>query len=217
MGLLKDDDRKYITGEFEKHIENSVNLIHFTSNSSDCMYCSQTKEILEEVEQLHPKITLTVYDGDTDKENMEKYNINLLPAIIIPKNGNTGIRYYGIPGGYEFSSLIENIIDVGRNKVDFSNETLRKLETVKKPFNIKVFITLSCPYCPHAVRMAHKFAFVNPNIIGEMIEANEYPKLSQKYNVYAVPRVVMDNDYFFEGALPEPQFVEEVLKGYKEG
>ena len=64
--------------------------------------------------------------------------------------------------------------------------------------------------------MAHKFAFVNSNITGEMIEANEYPELSQKYNVYAVPRVVMDDDYFFEGALPEPQFVQEVLKGYKE-
>ena len=216
MGLLKDEDKKYISEEFEKHIENPVNIIHFTSDSSQCMYCPQTKEILEEVEKLHSKITLTIYNGDTDRENMEKYAVKLVPSIIIPNNGGTGMRYYGIPGGYEFSSLIEDIIDVGRGKAELSPDTMGKLETVKKPFNIKVFITLSCPYCPQAVRMAHKFAFVNPNITGEMIEANEYPELSQKYNVYAVPRVVMDDDYFFEGALPEPQFVQEVLKGYKE-
>jgi len=216
MGLLKEEDKKYLSGEFEKHIEQPVNIIHFTSSSSDCMYCSQTKEILEEVEQLHPKIALTVYDGDTDKENMEKYKVTLMPSIIIPRNGGTGMRYYGIPGGYEFSSLIEDIIDVGKDMVDLSPDTMQKLATIKKPFNIKVFITLSCPYCPQAVRMAHKFAFVNSNITGEMIEANEYPQLSQKYNVSAVPRMVMDDDYFFEGALPEPQFIQEVLKGYKE-
>ena len=216
MGLLKEDDKKYLSEEFEKHIEQPVNIIHFTSNSSDCMYCPQTKEILEEVEQLHTKITLTVYDGDTDKENMEKYKVALIPSIIIPRNGGMGMRYYGIPGGYEFSSLIEDIIDVGKDMVDLSPDTIQKLATIKKPFNIKVFITLSCPYCPQAVRMAHKFAFVNSNITGEMIEANEYPQLSQKYSVSAVPRMVMDDDYFFEGALPEPQFIQEVLKGYKE-
>lgn len=216
MGLLKEDDKKYLLGEFEKHIEQPVNIIHFTSSSSDCMYCSQTKEILEEVKQLHPKIALTVYDGDTDKENMEKYKVTLMPSIIIPRNGGTGMRYYGIPGGYEFSSLIEDIIDVGKGMVDLSPNTMQKLAIIKRPFNIKVFITLSCPYCPQAVRMVHKFAFVNSNITGEMIEANEYPQLSQKYNVSAVPRMVMDDDYFFEGALPEPQFIQEVLKGYKE-
>jgi len=35
--------------------------------------------------------------------------------------------------------------------------------------------------------------------------------------VYAVPRVVINEDRYFEGALPENQFLNEILEALKEG
>ena len=49
-------------------------------------------------------------------------------------------------------------------------------------------------------------------ITADMVEAGEFPHLSHKYDVYAVPKVVLNETHSFEGALPEESFIAEVLK-----
>jgi hypothetical protein len=61
--------------------------------------------------------------------------------------------------------------------------------------------------------MAHKFALVNENIVGEGIEATEFPILSNANSVEAVPHIVVNNAHSFVGALPEAEYLAEVLKG----
>lgn len=211
MGLLKDEDKKYLIEEFEKNVKNPVKLIHFTSEDKNCMYCKESIEILKEVEELNDNISLYLYDFDKDKDVVEKYGIERYPATVIEGERDYGIKFYGIPAGYEFSSLIEDIADVGRKSTDLKEETRQKLKEIKTDVHLKIFVTPSCPYCPHAVRTAHKFAIENEKIKSDMIEANEYPELSQSYNVYAVPRIVINDDGYFEGALPEDQFLVNVL------
>ena len=46
----------------------------------------------------------------------------------------------------------------------------------------------------------------------ECIEATEFPELSQRYRVMAVPKIVINDRVQFEGALPEPDFLGEVLQ-----
>ena len=174
-------------------------------------------EILKEVEELHDLITLYIYNFDTDRDIVQKYGIEMIPATVIEGEKDYGIKFYGIPAGYEFSSLIEDIMDVGEGKPELKEETINAVKDINKPVHLKVFVTTTCPYCPTAVRIAHKFAMVNENIKGDMIEANEFPELSQRYNVYAVPRVVINEDRYFEGALPENQFLNEILEALKEG
>ncbi|RLF83887.1 glutaredoxin, partial [Thermococci archaeon] len=81
--------------------------------------------------------------------------------------------------------------------------------------------TPTCPYCPMAVRMAHKFAIEhalagNDKILGNMIEAIEFPELADQYGVMAVPKVVIKVDgedkVSFEGAYPEKMFLEKLLE-----
>ncbi|MFX0162431.1 MAG: thioredoxin family protein [Candidatus Hodarchaeota archaeon] len=50
-------------------------------------------------------------------------------------------------------------------------DTLKKLKEIDKSVHIQVFTLTTCPYCPKAVHMAHKFAMVNKNITADMIEA----------------------------------------------
>lgn len=58
-------------------------------------------------------------------------------------------------------------------------------------------------------------AFENPHVHAEMIEANEFPELSDKYSVFGVPKTAINGGNFIEGAAPEKQFVDRVLQAVK--
>jgi hypothetical protein len=62
------------------------------------------------------------------------------------------------------------------------------------------------------VRLAHRFAIENDLIRADCIEAIEFPELASKYRVYAVPKTVINEGIYIEGALPEDFFLEEILK-----
>lgn len=62
------------------------------------------------------------------------------------------------------------------------------------------------------MRTAHQLAMINPHIKAECIEATEFPELSQKYNVYGVPKNIINEDIQFEGAVPEAVFVRNLMK-----
>jgi len=61
------------------------------------------------------------------------------------------------------------------------------------------------------VRLAHQFALENDLITAEMVEATEFPHLSQRYQVRGVPRTVVNETGFVDGGLPEAMFVEQML------
>lgn len=59
--------------------------------------------------------------------------------------------------------------------------------------------------------LTHQFALENPWIRADVIEATEFPQLAARYQVYAVPRLVINEGYFIEGALPEPVIIRHLL------
>jgi hypothetical protein len=62
------------------------------------------------------------------------------------------------------------------------------------------------------VRLAQHMAIASPRITAECIEATEFPELSQRYRVMAVPKIVINDAVEFEGALPERDFLGAVLR-----
>jgi hypothetical protein len=49
----------------------------------------------------------------------------------------------------------------------------------------------------------------------DMVEASEFPHLVHKYNVFSVPKTVVNEVVEFEGAQPEPLFLAQVMKATK--
>ncbi len=209
MGLLKEKDKEIVKKEFSK-LKNDVTLIVFTQEL-ECEYCKETRELVEELSTLSDKIKVEVYDFAIDKEKVNEYGIDKIPAIVVKGVRDYGIRFYGIPAGYEFTTLIEDIIDVSTGESGLLNQTKEKIHTIDKPVHIQVFVTPTCPFCPAAVRTAHKMAIESPLIRADMVEAIEFPHLAHKYGVMGVPKVVINDKISFEGALPEPHFLQHVL------
>lgn len=205
MSLLKEEDQKHLQNEFES-LTTPVKLIMFTQEM-ECQYCRETHMISEEVAGLSDKIAVEVYDFVHDQEIAEQYNIDKIPAIAVVQDGEEpkdyGIRFYGIPSGYEFSSLIENIMMVSRGESGLSAETKEWVSSLEEPIHLQVFVTPTCPYCPRAVILAHQLAVESDLITADMVEAIEFPHLSNKYFVQGVPRTVINETTFMEGAAPE--------------
>jgi len=209
--FLKENDQKFVREVFSR-LNNPVKIINFTQ-TLECQYCRETRELLEEITALSDKLSLEVYNFQFDRSVAERYGVDKIPATILfaETAPHSRIKFYGIPAGYEFTALLEDIVDISNNKTDLSPEIVADLKKVTWPVHIQVFSTPTCPYCPAAVRTAHRFALLNENIRADMIEAIEFPHLAQKYNVRGVPRSIINENIIIDGAVSEKQFLEKIL------
>ena len=205
MPLLQEKDREYLRGEFAKLTE-PVKLVFFGAKDG-CSSCDDTRQLLGETAELGEKIELAVYELESDNEKAGQYGVDRAPTVIVEGDRDFGIRFIGIPSGYEYSSLIEDIIDVGTGKTELSDATREALSEIEGPIHIRVFVTPSCPYCPRAVRTAHMMAIESEKVTADMVMANEFPELATRYSVMAVPKVVINEETSFEGAIPEEDFL----------
>jgi len=55
-------------------------------------------------------------------------------------------------------------------------------------------------------------AMVNPLILADVIEANEFQELSERYRVRSVPKTIINNRIEFVGSLPEAKLLEALQK-----
>ena len=209
MGLLKEEDRNYLRTEFEKILRDKVRILLFSSKDENCMYCKDTKQLLQEVSELSEKIELEIHDVESEKA--EGFDVELAPSIIITdEDGEAGlrIRFTGIPSGYEFTTLIKDIMYISTKQLEITDATIQELQNVRNRLRMEVYVTPTCPYCPKAVLIAHQFAMVSEKIEAEMIESLEFPSLADRWGVMGVPHTVIrnldkGNVVQFVGAYPE--------------
>jgi glutaredoxin-like protein len=212
MALLDDKARQDVQALLADTADN-VKILVFTQEY-ECQFCAETRQIVEEVAALSNKIAHEVHDFLGDQKIAEKYNVDKIPAIVIlgPNDEDYGVRYYGIPSGYEFSAFLHDIkaVAAGPEGVGLSAETIEALNALETPVHLQVFVTPTCPYCPQAVTLAHAMAIASENVRADSVEATEFPHLSQRYNVMAVPRTVINEKDYMEGAAPEVMLLEKI-------
>ena len=209
-GVIKEEDKKALKKAFEE-LQNDVKLLMFTQET-ECEFCSVTREIVEEVAALSEKITAEVRDFVKDAELAKKHGVDKIPAIVLIGEKDYGIRFFGVPAGYEFATLIQDIVDVSRRDPGLPKEVLDELAKVDKPVHMQVMISPTCPYCPRAVRTAHRFAMASEHITADMVEISEFPHLAVKYQVQGVPKTVINEEHSIVGAQPEMESAKAVLR-----
>ena len=212
MSLIPDEHREHIKNQLAESLVNPVRIVMFTQEM-ECGFCAQTKQLVTELAALSDKVQAEVHDFVADAELAKQYGIDKVPAIVVLGEKDYGIRFYGLPYGYEFQTLMSALSVVSKGKTELSEETKAKLRVITNPVHIQVLVTLTCPHCPAAASMAHMFAVENELIKADVIDANEFPQLAIKYGVMGVPKVVVNDKVEFVGALPEKMFLEHVLLG----
>jgi len=193
------------------NMQKPVTLKLFTQ-PFECSYCKDTHQLLEEMTAASDMLKLEVHQFDSEKEAVETYGIDKIPAIAVIGEKDYGIRFYGIPAGYEFSSLLSAIMTVSTGITKLKPETTAFLDALVKPVHLQVMVTPTCPYCTKAVILAHQMAYHSPKIKADMVEVTEYPHLAQKYSVQGVPRTVINETAFMEGAAPEAMLIAKIME-----
>lgn len=189
-----------------------VKLIVFTQEI-ECNNCKETVALIKELSKIDPKIESEVYDFQKNEDAVKKYGIDKIPAIVVEKETEDyGIRFYGIPSGYEFVSLLETIRTVSTGEHGLGDETVESIKGIDTDVHLQVFVTPTCPYCPRAVITAHRFAFLSPKVKSDMVEVIEFPHLGNKYGVMGVPRTVINEDQYIEGAVPEKVLADKIFQ-----
>ncbi|HET9906871.1 MAG TPA: thioredoxin family protein [Anaerolineales bacterium] len=199
-------------------MENPVQVLYFGSQDH-CDSCTETQQLLEEVTATSDKIELSVYDLKDNREIAERFNVTNAPGIVIAAKNDTevknlGVQFSGAPSGYEFSTLINDILAVSRRDSGLSETTRELLKKLDRPVHLQVFVTPSCPYCPRAVLLAHQMAMENPQMIrAEGVEATEFPELADRFNVRGVPQTVINSGAgIVVGAVPEQNLLAEIMR-----
>ena len=210
MGLLQDSDLAEIRERFAE-LTNPVKLVHFTQKAN-LQYGPEARQLLEELTQISSMVSLETYDFQNDKEKVAEYAIDNVPATVIRNGKDYGIRFYGLPAGFEFSALIDAILVVSKGDSGLRPETREKLAHLTQPVHLQVFTTPTCPYCPPAVKMAYQFAIESDLVRADGIEATEFPDRAERYHVLAVPKTIVNGDAHVEGTLPENFFLDAILK-----
>jgi glutaredoxin-like protein len=139
MGLIGEE----VAAEIRQRLNGMsapVQLVHFTQELN-LQYGRETREVLQELASLSDKLTLQVYDFLLDKEKVAEYGVDKVPATAVCNGKDYGIRFYGIPAGYEFSALLDAILDVSKGESGLSAETKEKLGSVTQPIHLEVFVT----------------------------------------------------------------------------
>jgi len=216
MSLIPDDKKELFKKEFKEKLEKPVKTLMFTQEI-ECRFCSDTRQLAQELATLNDKITVEVYDFVADADKAKEYGIDKIPALAIIGEKDYGVRIYGIPYGYELQTLIEAVINVSRGKTDLADKTKAILSDVKAPVHIQVFASLTCHHCPVAAAVAHKLAVESDFIRADVIDGTEFPHLTQKYAVMGVPKVIINEKIEFVGAFNEDLFAEHVVLGAVQG
>ena len=129
-----------------KGLKYPVSILFFSSRSQNCDYCEQTRQLLDEVVALSDLLFLQAFDLEDDSLQAKTYQVDKAPGIVLAGRNDDavvdyGVRYFGIPAGSEFTTLIHDILLVSQRDSGLSQDTRGFLRQLTEPLHLQVFVT----------------------------------------------------------------------------
>lgn len=139
MQLIRDEDTAAIRERLNEAV-NPVRLVHFTQELN-LEYGREAKQLIEELATLSDKVSVEVFNFLLDKEKAAEYGVDKVPATVVRNSKDFGVRFYGLPAGYEFSNLLDAILTVSSGDSGLSAASRERLAQITAPVHLQVFVT----------------------------------------------------------------------------
>jgi len=167
-------------------IERNIDLV-ITNSAHEKQ--AELREMLQELATTSEKIKVRPSDEKSST-----------PTFHIEVDGKAnGIRFVGIPGGHEFTSLILAILN-SDGKGKFPDKILQdRIKAIKGPVHLKTYISLSCENCPEVVQALNLIAIIHPEIEHTMIDGGLVQDEVKELGILGVPSVVNNNRLLSSG------------------
>ncbi len=109
---------------------------------------------------------------------------------ILRNGAPTGIRFRGIPGGHEFTSLVLAILN-GDGKGRLPDEGIRaRIRALRGPIELRTYVSLSCTNCPDVVQALNLMALIHGNFRHEMVDGELAEEEVRRYGIQGVPSII---------------------------
>lgn len=148
MALLNELDAKVVSERLNHDLDADVAIEFFAPSTGGIALPGQeieladyTRQILSEVAALSPKLHLNVHSTLTEPEAAAALGIVRTPATAFIGRSDYGIRYYGVPAGYEFATLLDIIVLVSQGRTPLAPESRALLGRLNDDAHVQVFVT----------------------------------------------------------------------------
>ncbi len=139
MPLLDDNTRSEVKKILER-VEAPVRLVSFTQEF-ECDSCETARSLVAEVASISAKLRHEVYDFVKDADKAREFGVDKVPATIVVGPSGNRVRFYGVPAGYEFANLVEDVLLVSSDDSGLAESSREKLRAIDKPVHLQVLVT----------------------------------------------------------------------------
>jgi alkyl hydroperoxide reductase subunit AhpF len=140
MSLLTEEVTAELREAFSA-LANPVRLVVFSQALAEPI-SEEVRRLVEELAALDERLSAESRNFVLDQERVAELGIERIPAIAVLGEGRDhGVRFYGLPTGYEFGSLVEAVVDVSRDASLLSEATRAGLAALDKDLRLRVFST----------------------------------------------------------------------------
>jgi alkyl hydroperoxide reductase subunit AhpF len=148
MAFLNEQDSAFVRKRLSSELEHDVRLVFFAPSTGglalpgeDWEMAEYTRQILKEVAALSDRLTLEEHSLSSEPELAAQYGITRVPVTVVIGAQDYGVRYYGMPGGYEFVTLLDVILDVSKGRGPLAAATVETLQALSGDVHLQVFVT----------------------------------------------------------------------------
>ena len=195
-------DGKYITedmkGQLKNLFDSLTKKVVITGNIYDDNTSKELKTMLLEMDNISKNIEIII------EEKQKQENVNNTCYITLGERlqdgtiKNVGYKFYGIPGGHEFTAFVVTMYKVFGEKVELNDELITRIKSLKGKITADIVISLTCTKCPDLIM---EFAKVLKEATNNNIDIslNIYDiafaeEKREKYSILSVPCIIINDD-----------------------
>ena len=183
-----------------------------------CMTCEGTFSLLQTlVEHSNGKLEIEELSIEENVDESEKFGVKRVPTILfLDEKGAEVIRYTATPTGPELAPFIETLQYYSGVNSFYRDTIQANLKKMSKS-DIKLFMTLTCPYCPSVIPVLNLFALLSKGKIkSEIIDINLNPDIAMKYNIQGVPHAMINEKEHITGMFSPQDLLDKLTKGKRD-
>jgi glutaredoxin len=150
----------------------------------------------ENLSDLAPKISIMRSKADN----------NDAPSIQVGKR----LRFHAVPLGTELEPFLEALITLDKNSVQIAEQIQDRLNKIKMPAELKVFVAQQCPFCPVTIRLLFPLSVASEYIQITIIDCTLFPEIAELNGIRSVPTILLDEDFRWTGSTRLEEVVEVI-------
>lgn len=190
--MISEEDAQIIT-RWNRHLEHDIfiDLILTDDERSRTFY-----DFCHHLTFFAPKIKIKQENDEASKT----------PVIRIDN-----VRYQAVPVGKELEPFLNALAGYNRHRFKIPLSVQKKLQNIRRPSHLKIYIMPHCPFCPKTVMQLLPLAAAHQSVHLDVIDGALFPEIAASDNIRSAPTLVLNDQYHWTGSVQIEEIVDMIV------